>query len=820
MNALRHRLQNSARAIPITAALLTLFSWGASGVLWPPLEAIVKLRPIMAVGLWLSCLSLWIWTRRPLSPASRLAAQTLGAVVFAIGLFGFIEQLSSGHLQFTSLLQGDVGRMQAGSTSNWLAPQATLSFIFLGLALALLDWRVQRMISPAEYCLFVVAALAFMTFLRYGYDEAFFSPDPSLKYRMRASAALILMLLAWGGLCACPKGGTMLVFTNTSPTARMLRRVLLLVAIALPLLGWAQLIQERRGWHPPEFGVALLVVSSLSVFVFAVLILGAGLIKAEILQRRAEQHQWRRDAYFSTTFQQADVGLAHVATNGRFLLTNPHLSSILGYSAEELKGLKFQDISYAPDLSRDLHLLQQALEGSRERYSTDKRYRHKDGHLVWCHITASLLRARDGKPKYFVTVIEDITESKHIQEELESASKAKDRFLSIISHELRTPLTPVLAALTGNDPSGTPPDLNNPATIAMLRRNIEHEASIINDLLDLTRITSSASLKLELRPVDMHRLIREVFEGLSSTFREKKLNASYSLEATPHTVMGDNTRLRQILLNLLDNAVKFTPEGGTITLRSTTRPHDPASAPPNYWHNAPPPEADLVITLTDTGEGIDAGQLETIFNPFEQGSRNRERRIGGLGLGLAIVKGFIEAHGGRISAQSPGRGAEFTFTLPLASNMIREPVVAPPPLLPPGEAGCHILLVEDHADTRFTLQRLLQRRGHFVESVETSEEALDLARRQHPPFDLIISDIGLPGGSGLNIPSGLRAMGLTAPCIALSGFGSEEDTRKSLQAGFLLHLTKPVEMTVLNEAIHKLRHDRPRENAPHPGEES
>lgn len=817
MTSLRHRFQSSARAIPIAAALLAVMTYAISllpaGSVWKPLEDLLAIRPITAVAFLLSSLSLWFWSHRPISPSTRLAAQALGAIVFAIGLFGFIEQLASGHIRIMTLLQGDISGVFPGSAVSWLTPQAALAFIFLGLALVILDWRIHRYISPSEYCLFIVAAISFITLLRHTYDESFLSPDPQVNYMMKLSTAFILILLSWGGLCACTKGGMMLVLLSPLRTARALRRILLLVAIALPVLGWAQLEQGRRGWHPPEFGVALLVVSSLSVFSLAVLILGAGLIKAEIFQRRAEQNRWIRDSYFSTTFQQAAVGLAHVSASGRFLLTNPSLSAILGYSAKEFKAMTFQGISLPDDLQSDLELLNRALAGEFQQYTVDKRYYHKNGSIVWAHITATLLRNRDGKPKYFVTVIEDITEFKRIHHELEAASKAKDHFLSIISHELRTPLTPVLAALTSNGgPNNhhSTPDLSNPAIVEMLRRNIEHEASIINDLLDLTRISSSALLKLELKPVDLHRLIREVFEGIATSLEKKKITGTLQLEAPRSTVMGDVTRLRQILLNLLDNAMKFTPDGGAITIHSFLR-ELPSASPLAKAETDLPRKEELCVTIADTGEGIDPEQLEAIFNPFEQGKRNRERGLGGLGLGLAIVKGFIEAHGGHIAAKNKGKGAEFTFTLPLTDQSEAPAPPADAAGTPHSSQPVRILLVEDHHDTRITLKRLLERRGNKVRTAGTAEEAVQLAV-QHPA-DLLISDIGLPNGSGLDIPAALRTRGVDIPGIALSGFGSEEDTRKSLQAGFALHLTKPVEMAVLEQAIAELAlHEGPPEH--------
>jgi len=784
MNRLKKRCQVFARAVPPLVAGLSV---AAAAVSFSHGQGFTgELREVGGIGLvpamtFLLCsLSLWQRIRSPSTAHHHSMAKALGAVVCLIGVIGIIHRLSNGQIGF--------------AFPGGLTFQESLGVLLLGLALASLRWTIRRTIHPAEFFAFGAATLAGVALLnvvyRMGLPGAL---DGAI--RMRVSAALIILILALGILCAWTRSGLMPVLINNTGHARLLRRLLLILAVTLPMIGWLPLSLQQEGWYRSEFGVALLVMGSLGVFVPAVLAVGANLLMTEMLQRRAEHRRKLRDADFIATFEQAAVGIAHVATSGRFLRTNQRLSTILGYSREEFLKLTFQDITYRADLELDLLYFRKILKGEISRYTTEKRYIRKDGTTVWGNLTVAVLRKPSGKPKYFISVVEDITNWKRAQEELKAANKAKDRFISVISHELRTPLTPVLAALSGEPGQrgkGSSVHLD-PATVEMMRRNIEHEASIINDLLDLTRISSSGKLKLELRPVDLHALIREVVQGVESAMEKKGLTSLLLLDAPNYVVDADPIRLRQIFLNLIDNAMKFTPRGGAITI-ATSAGRERGGVDP------------IDIRVSDTGVGIEPEYLEKIFDAFEQGKRASARRHGGLGLGLAIVRGLVEAHGGEIHAISTGKGATFHFDLCLSGKPVE-----PPLILREGETQhAQILLVEDHEDTRITLKKLLERRGHFVLTAASLADAVELARRL--PFDLVISDIGLPDGSGLEIPAALSSGGLL-PCVALSGFGTEDDIRKSLQAGFLHHLTKPVEMPALDDLIARILNRKKAEKA-------
>jgi CheY-like chemotaxis protein/anti-sigma regulatory factor (Ser/Thr protein kinase) len=323
------------------------------------------------------------------------------------------------------------------------------------------------------------------------------------------------------------------------------------------------------------------------------------------------------------------------------------------------------------------------------------------------------------------------------------------------------------------------PDEVQPA-LQMIRRNVELEARLIDDLLDLTRI-SKGKVQLSLETVDAHMLLRNALEICQSEIDQKGLILNLQLAAKRVYLEADPARLQQVFWNLIKNAVKFTPKGGQLTLRTTNDD-----------------QAQLRVEISDTGCGIDDQSLPKIFNAFEQGERTRQ---GGLGLGLAISKALVETHRGRLTAASPGRGqgATFTAVFPLSAREIYQATNGAAPASAERKA-LRILLVEDHEDTNRSLTQLLQRRGYQVLSACTVANAIEVAAAQD--FDVLVSDIGLPDGSGVDLIQQLR---LERPIfgIALTGFGMEEDIRRSHQGGFEYHLIKPVDLNRLDTLIQK-----------------
>ena len=365
----------------------------------------------------------------------------------------------------------------------------------------------------------------------------------------------------------------------------------------------------------------------------------------------------------------------------------------------------------------------------------------------------------------------------------EAATRAKDDFLAALSHDLRTPLNPALLLASSLSEDETVPESVR-ADIGVIAKGIALQAQLVDDLLDVTRI-AGGKLRLNLGPIDAHIALAHAHDILRADIREREIKMNLDLAAPHHIIEADEVRMQQIFWNVLKNAVKFTPRGGSVTVRTC---------------NPAPEQNSLEVEITDTGIGIEPEMLSRVFDAFIQEEHEPGHRFGGIGLGLAITHRLVQLQHGRIKVESAGRGRGATFRLELplapvqhddAASKLPKAAEAPP-------IARRILLVEDHEQTRATLTQLLQRRGHTVATVATTEAARERAARGD--CDLIISDLGLPDGDGHKLMSDLQgAYGLSG--IALSGYGMEDDIRRSRDSGFFMHLTKPVDIRVLESAI-------------------
>ena len=419
----------------------------------------------------------------------------------------------------------------------------------------------------------------------------------------------------------------------------------------------------------------------------------------------------------------------------------------------------------------------------------------------------------NGKAVRMSGVSLDVTASKRYEEELsrakeqaEAANKAKDNFLAILSHELRTPLTPVLttvAMLEEDSKIG----VHISRELEMIRRNIEVEARLIDDLLDLTGIIRG-KLELHRQVVDIRPLLEHAMQNYCAGEADKKqLRVSMEVTASETHALADASRMTQVFWNLLQNACKFTREGGSIRIRAYN------DFSPEPGHDGAESGTELVVEIKDTGIGISAENMPRIFNAFEQGERSRTRVFGGLGLGLAISRAIVEMHRGSIAAQSAGtdKGSTITVRLrtvptPTRKRGTRRERPSTQQLVA-STVSLRVLLVEDHRDTAEQLTRLLTRAGHEVTWAATIREARELiASHSHQPghdFNILISDLGLPDGSGHDLMRDL-ASNHPIPGIALSGYGMKDDIQDSMAAGFSRHITKPVDWQELKSAIQRL----------------
>jgi PAS domain S-box-containing protein len=490
---------------------------------------------------------------------------------------------------------------------------------------------------------------------------------------------------------------------------------------------------------------------------------------------------------FRQIFEEAPIGMAVVGLDSHYAKVNTSLCNMVGYSEEELTSRTPAEITYRDDIEKDKQLTQRLLS-DKARTCVEKRYVRKDGEIIWATRTACLMRDEGGRPRHYLAMVEDITQRKkdavaleEAKNEAERANRAKDQFLAVLSHELRTPLTPVLmsAAALEKEP-GIEPKLRR--QFGMMRRNVELEARLIDDLLDLTRVSHG---KLQLRvsgAVDVHSLLAHAEQIVRRDVHAKSLALRLELAADDHHIAGDAVRISQVFWNLLNNAVKFTPLGGQIIVRTSN-----------------PVVGQLIVTVSDNGIGIDQQTLPFVFRAFEQGDIRGLQPCSGLGLGLSISKAIVDLHGGTIRAESAGQGQGTVFTVEL-STVLPFPEAQIQVSRPRRFRGksYRLLVVEDHEPTLTVLTRLLRAQGHGVMTASTVKDALALASDN--VFDFVISDLGLPDGNGIDLMMQLfNDYGLRG--IALTGYGMAEDLARTEQAGFLAHLVKPINFDQLHRVL-------------------
>jgi PAS domain S-box-containing protein len=475
--------------------------------------------------------------------------------------------------------------------------------------------------------------------------------------------------------------------------------------------------------------------------------------------------------------------------HGRFVYANRRLLEVWGRSFEDAVGKSLYELGY-PEWHADMHMreLRQVIE-TRQPIKGEVFFTGGSGISGIYEYIFTPVIGPDGKVEVIAGTTRDVTERKRFAEQLrvakdaaEAASRAKDHFLAVLSHELRTPLNPALMAATivEKSPLLAPELLED---VSIIRRNVELEARLIDDLLDLTRI-SRGKLILNRRLVDGGEVLLHAVQTCQAEAAEKQVGMEVVRATQPVMVYADSARLQQVFWNLLKNAIKFTPAGGSIHVTGSARP-----------------DGGFRVMVRDTGAGIEPAHLDRIFEAFEQGSARVTRQHGGLGLGLAICRKLVALHDGEIRAASEGpyRGATFTVELPPPQHQHVAPAGGGERT--PGaqvSQRCHILLVEDHVSTARMTVRLLRSWGHTVAHATSVREALRLAGSEH--FDLIISDLGLPDGSGQELVRKLREQ-RPVRAIAISGYGMESDVQQSVEAGFIEHLTKPINATMLQEAI-------------------
>ena len=499
-----------------------------------------------------------------------------------------------------------------------------------------------------------------------------------------------------------------------------------------------------------------------------------------------------------------DYAIYTISIDGRISSWHRGAELMKGYTAEEAVGMPFANIFTPEDRQRGQPEHELEVAARRGEYKGEGRRLRKDGSRFDVAVVLTALRGSRGELLGFLKLTQDITArrseersreealraSQVARDEAERASHSKGEFLATLSHELRTPLSAILGWAHVLE-RGVFDAATLKHGLDAISRNAKLQVQLIEDLLDMTRI-ETGQMRLDQQRIELGAVIAAAIDSALPTATARGLAVHTSFGADGGWVMGDPARLQQVVANLLDNAVKFTPRGGRIDV-TLGRSGDRA-----------------LVTVADTGQGIAPDFLPYLFDRFQQQDATTTRRHGGLGIGLALVRQLLLLHGGTVEAHSdgPGLGASFTLTLPVVADI---DVAAPlPAAAAPAQAarldGLDVLLVEDEADVRAITTRILQQAGAHVTSAATAQEGLRLLQQRRPA--VLLSDISMPVEDGYDLIRQVRALSFEAggrtPAAAFTAYAGREDSERALQAGYQLHLAKPVAPEALLAAVAQL----------------
>jgi PAS domain S-box-containing protein len=488
----------------------------------------------------------------------------------------------------------------------------------------------------------------------------------------------------------------------------------------------------------------------------------------------------------------SDHAIFFLDAEGNVAAWNAGACRMFGYTAEEALGLPFAVFFNEEDRQKREHEKELSRAAAEGRASDDRWHVRKDGTNLWVNGVTTALWDEDGKLHGFAKVTRDRTEHRRLEgearqraAELAEAGRRKDEFLAMLAHELRNPLAPIRDAaqvLRLRGPQD--PDLERCRDV--IDRQVGHLTRLVDDLLDVSRI-SQGKVVLQKGAVELATAVAHAVEACRPLIESRRQELTVTLSLSPLWLEADRTRLVQVVTNLLNNAAKYTPEGGHV------------------WLTAEREGCEVVVRVRDDGVGISPDLLPSVFDLFTQGKPSLREAQGGLGVGLTLVKSLVELHGGRVEARSEGlgKGSEFVVRLPALNEQPQAPATGETSQEKEGPSPARrVLVVDDNVDAAESLATLLRLKGHEVRTAHRASEVLEAAATFHP--EVVLLDIGLPGEvSGHDLAPRLRQMtGLEeALLVALTGFGQEEDRRQSQQAGFDVHLTKPADLATLHALL-------------------
>ncbi|MHB0960035.1 MAG: PAS domain S-box protein [Pirellulaceae bacterium] len=498
---------------------------------------------------------------------------------------------------------------------------------------------------------------------------------------------------------------------------------------------------------------------------------------------RRQMEELLRQAQFRAMFELASAGMCQAdIVTGKLELVNDTFSRMTGYPVEELVGRTLLEIIHPEDRETSGKGLQQLLDGEIANYEVEKRFVRKDGTEFWGLVAVNLVP--NGGSHRTVALILDVTNRKQAEAALVEGDRRKNEFLAMLSHELRNPLAPILSAVQLMGAEG-----RDSQHCDVIERQVRHLKRLVDDLLEVSRI-ATGRIHLQLSRINLNEVIAQAAERMRTLIEEHSQELLLSLPQQPIWVHADAARLEQVFGNLLGNASKFSEVGGHI------------------WMTVERTDDQVVVRVRDDGMGMAPDFLPHIFDLFAQADKSLDRSsYGGLGVGLTLVKNLIEQHSGTVEAFSDGigRGSEFVVRLPTTSESKAEPTPVPSQSPLDQTDSLRILVVDDQAITAEMISMLLQTCGHEVQVAYNGPDALRLAADFQP--QMILLDIGLPEINGYEVARHLRqdSRTNTAYLVAITGYGQEEDRQRSKEAGFDVHLVKPVEFDDLKKLLADFR---------------
>lgn len=741
------------------------------------------------------------------------AIRVVALLVALIGGFTLFEHISGVNLGIDSLLFNRPWGQRAAASPNRMGPPASTSFLILGMALFLTtgDSRSRRQALALANVPIAIASLSLIGYW-FGSDRLYTVVHLT---GIAFQTSSIIAALAVGMMTAIPEHGLVALMSRNDPGGMLVRRLLLPIIIIPLVISWLRVLGQRAGYYDTAFGTSMTLLTTVAMLLALLTWTAFGLsrvaqaaeqsqseleavLRRDIAERKRTEDELRHaEERMRSVVDHVVDGIITIDERGNIESFNPAAEKLFGYQRGEVIGCNIKMLMPEPYHSQhDGYVANYLTSGHAKIIGIGREVvgKRKDGSTFPMDLAVSEFHLKDRR--YFTGIVRDISERKQAENDLRKlasdlseADRRKTEFLATLGHELRNPLAPIrtgleLLKVVADDPA------QMEETRTMMEKQIQQMVRLIDDLLDVSRITQD---KLALRTCRV--VLAEVIQNAVETSRPFIDEAAHQLKVTlpQQTVYleADPNRLAQVVSNLLINSAKYTPQEGKI------------------WLSAEQAGEEVIIAIKDDGIGIPTEMQDRLFEMFNQIDRPLEQGHKGLGIGLTLVKRLVEMHGGMIEVRSEGtnRGSEFKVRLPiLAESLPREPKATQKDVAV-NTKGLRVLVVDDNTAAAKMLSSIIRMMGNEVRIANDGQEAIERAGDFLP--DVVFMDLGMPRMNGYEAAGHIRKQpwGEKMMLVALTGWGQEEDKRRTKEAGFNYHLVKPAESVELQKLL-SLAEDR------------